>query len=105
MDNLISNALKFTSKNNKTHIEIGTSDIQENQIGIYIKDNGVGFDNNYAHKMFGVFERLHNNQDFPGTGIGLANVKRIIRSHKGTIRGEGKLNEGATFFITLPINL
>lgn len=105
MDNLISNALKFTSRKEVAKIEIDSVLIDDNQIELIVSDNGVGFDNNYAHKMFGVFERLHNNQEFPGTGIGLANVKRIIRSHKGAIRGEGKLNEGATFFITLPLNL
>ncbi len=105
MDNLISNAIKFTSKKKHAVIEIVYRKPDDKNFEIIIRDNGVGFDNEYAHKMFGVFERLHNDEEFPGTGIGLANVKRIIRSHKGDIRGEGKIGEGATFFINLPIKL
>ncbi len=102
MENLISNAIKYTSKKTMATISIGSRPISENFCEIYIKDNGVGFDMAYANKLFGVFQRLHTNEEFEGTGIGLANVKQIIHKHKGTIRAEAKLNKGAIFYITLP---
>jgi PAS domain S-box-containing protein len=105
LENLLSNALKYSQKKPKTIIEMGTVKDEDNNVEFYIKDNGVGFDMAYAEKLFGVFQRLHTNEEFEGTGIGLANVKQIINKHKGLIRGEGKLNEGATFFITLPKQL
>ncbi|MFY9151143.1 MAG: PAS domain S-box protein [Prolixibacteraceae bacterium] len=99
-ENLISNALKFTSKNEKTIIEIGKCN-KSDKCSFYIKDNGVGFDMKYADKLFGVFQRLHNQDDFEGTGIGLANIKQIIQKHGGSITAHAELNKGATFFINL----
>lgn len=100
--NLISNAVKFTGKKEKPEIHIGTDKDTEGNNIFFIKDNGVGFDQKYVDKIFGVFQRLHNINEFPGTGIGLANVKRIITKHGGDIRAEGKINKGASFFFTIP---
>lgn len=97
-ENLISNALKFTSKNEKSIIEIGPCK-KSDKCSIYIKDNGIGFDMKYYSKLFGVFQRLVNQDEFEGTGIGLANVKQIIQKHGGNIRAEGELNKGATFYL------
>jgi light-regulated signal transduction histidine kinase (bacteriophytochrome) len=101
-ENLISNAIKYTSKKKKTIVEIGSNITSDDKLEIYIKDNGIGFDMAYVNKLFGVFQRLHTSDEFEGIGIGLANVKQIIEKHKGTIRAEGKINEGAVFYITLP---
>ncbi len=99
--NLISNAVKFTAPKDTAVIEIGCkSEGKENVC--YIKDNGVGFDMKYADKLFGVFQRLHGEDEFKGTGIGLAIVKRIIHRHGGRVWAEGKVNEGAAFYFTLP---
>jgi PAS domain S-box-containing protein len=98
-ENLISNAIKYTSKTTMAEIEIGAN-IYPFRTEIYIRDNGVGFNMAYSSKLFGVFQRLHANDEFEGTGIGLANVKQIINKHKGSIRAEGIENEGATFFVT-----
>lgn len=98
--NLISNAIKFTQTKKNAVIEIGCTE-KENTITYYIKDNGLGFDIRYINKLFGVFQRLHG-QEIEGTGIGLANAKRIISRHNGTISGTGKIGEGATFSFTLP---
>jgi PAS domain S-box-containing protein len=102
-ENLISNAIKYTSKKEVAIIEIGAIKVSDQQISIYVKDNGVGFDMSYSNKLFGVFQRLHSNEEFEGIGIGLANVNRIILKHKGGIHAEAKINEGATFIITLPV--
>jgi PAS domain S-box-containing protein len=99
-ENLLNNAWKFTSKKDKTIIEFGA--IKENsKIEYFIRDNGVGFDMKYSNKLFSAFQRLHPEKEYPGTGIGLATVQRIIRRHNGDIRGESKLNEGTTFYFTL----
>ncbi len=100
-ENLISNAIKYTSKKSVAEIEIGANDIENNQTEIYIKDNGAGFDIAYVNKLFGVFQRLHTNEEFEGTGIGLASVKQIISKHNGVIRAIGAIDEGATFYFTL----
>ena len=100
-DNLISNALKYTSLNDVTKIEVGYKESKDS-ISIYFKDNGVGFDQQYVSKLFGVFQRLHTEKEFQGTGIGLANVKRIVQKHGGEVKAEGELNKGATFSIILP---
>jgi len=99
--NLISNAIKFTSKTKKPRIIIGSEKDTKGGTVYFIKDNGVGFDQKYVDKVFGVFQRLHGNTEFPGTGIGLANVKRIITKHGGNIWAEGKINKGASFFFKL----
>lgn len=100
--NLISNAIKYSSKKEKPVIEIGSYPL-DNEIIFYIKDNGAGFKMDYAHKLFGVFQRLHGFADYEGTGVGLALVKRIIDKHEGRVWAEGKIGEGASFFFSLPV--
>lgn len=102
-DNLISNALKFTSQNEKAIIKITSKEIDNKHIQIVVKDNGVGFEMEYVEKIFGVFERLHDSGQFPGTGIGLANVKKIVDSHMGTITAVGAPGKGATFTLLFPV--
>ena len=101
MINLLSNAIKFSSKQSKPRIEISSS-INEKEIIFSIKDNGVGFDMKYVNKLFGVFQRLHSTDEFEGTGVGLATVHRIITKHGGNVWAESFLNEGATFYFSLP---
>ena len=98
--NLVSNAVKFTAKADNPTISIGSA--THGETVYYVRDNGVGFDARYAEKLFGVFQRLHRVDDFEGTGVGLAIVQRIINRHGGRIWAEGAVNEGATFFFTLP---
>ena len=101
MVNLMSNALKYSAKTEKPAIEI-KSYLEGDEIIYSVSDNGVGFDNQYAGKLFGVFQRLHLQKDFEGTGVGLALVKRIIDKHGGRVWAQGELNKGATFFFSLP---
>jgi len=98
--NLLANAVKFTRKQAISVIEVG-SRVADGVPTIFVRDNGVGFDPQYADKLFGVFQRLHRQEDFEGTGIGLATVQRIVRRHGGEIWAESQLNSGTTFFFTL----
>ncbi|MBI4788148.1 MAG: PAS domain S-box protein [Chloroflexi bacterium] len=104
--NLLSNALKFTAKCHHTHIEIGSfappvGTGEGEGVVYFVKDNGAGFDMDQAGKLFGVFQRLHDEEDYPGTGVGLAIVERIVRRHGGRIWAEGVAGQGASFFFTL----
>jgi signal transduction histidine kinase len=101
LTNLVANAVKFSRPKPEIKIEIGGRNNSDKNL-YYVKDNGVGFDMRYADKMFGVFQRLHGHSEFEGTGVGLAIVQRIVQRHGGTVWAEGKVNEGATFYFTLP---
>jgi len=101
IENLFSNAVKFSGPRPVARIELGLTECA-GEPTYYVRDNGVGFDQDYADKLFGAFQRLHTQAEFPGTGVGLATVQRIIHRHGGQIRAESRPNEGATFYFTLP---
>lgn len=101
LDNLLSNAWKFTGKTSLASVEVGMTTTDNGATAYFVRDNGAGFSMTYANKLFGAFQRLHSEQDFPGTGIGLAIVQRIIHKHHGKIWATAEVNQGACFFFTL----
>ena len=100
LENLIGNSWKFTGKVERPRIEVGVIDSGERG-SFFVRDNGAGFDMRYADKLFGAFQRLHTDEEFPGTGIGLPTVQRIIRRHGGKVWAEAEVDGGATFYFTL----
>jgi light-regulated signal transduction histidine kinase (bacteriophytochrome) len=100
LENLLRNAWKFTGSQPQARVEFGLTELDGTPT-YFVRDDGVGFDMAYADKLFGAFQRLHKTTEFPGTGIGLATVQRIVRRHGGSVWAEGAVGQGATFYFTL----
>ena len=100
LENLLGNAWKFTRHAEDPRIEFGVTSDEEP--AYWVRDNGAGFDMRYVEKLFRPFQRLHTEEEYPGTGIGLATIQRVIDRHGGRVWAEGKIGEGATFYFTLP---
>jgi light-regulated signal transduction histidine kinase (bacteriophytochrome) len=106
--NLVTNAVKFTARQANAAIEIGTDQqyrdqLRDGEAVIYVRDNGAGFDMAHSNKLFNAFQRLHTEDEFPGTGIGLATVSRIVERHGGRVWAEAQLGRGATFYVLLKV--
>ncbi len=104
LENLLANAWKFTSRKDRAHIEFGSGPDRAGRTVYFVRDNGAGFDPRYATKLFSPFQRLHSETQFPGTGIGLATVQRIIHRHGGEIWAESAVDSGAGFYFTLALS-
>lgn len=102
LQNLLSNAWKFTGKQTDARVEIGVARVDPQRLTFFVRDNGVGFDPAYSDRLFGVFQRLHTHDEFAGTGVGLATVHRIVTRHGGRVWAESEVGKGATFFVVLP---